>query len=600
MGTNVVFSELTRIFDGLVHPSAAGDHFAFMRHRSFLAGHFAASLVVLAILPLGLAVAGPVSPIQAALLAWLILPLAIAFYLSRTGRLEVAHILSAAVLTGLIVWLAAMTGGMTSLTLVWLVVVPFEAALSGSRRVAGAAVGVALMGLAGLAVAAHFGLVSDFGEAAARTWLGAIVIPSAIIYAGGLAIRMEGIARDIAGVARQGEERYRLLADHATDMITRHAANGDVEFSSPAARSLTGAPASEILGGGLLCRVHIADRPTFLKALSDAFNSGKPATAEFRLRRTHADDPREDSFIDVEMGCRPAMDERGATRAVVAVTRDITGRKAQELELRQTRETAERANLAKSNFLAHMSHELRTPLNAIIGFSEILGNEFFAAAGNERQREYARLIHESGEHLLEVVNGILDMSKIESGMFDLKVEPVALLPLVERCREMMAHQAIERGVAVTTVLPPGLPEIAADRRACRQMLINLISNAIKFSDRGGRVTVGARFDANTAAIFVRDDGIGISEADLPRIGTPFVQVDSTYGRRFEGTGLGISMVKGLAALHGGRLEIESRLGAGTTATIYLPLSGPTMREHDGRTRPSADQPVEGTGERRSA
>jgi cell cycle sensor histidine kinase DivJ len=493
-----------------------------------------------------------------------------------------------------------MTGGMKSLILVWLVVVPFEAALSGLRRVAAAAAGIALAGLVALAVAGRLGWTGDLGSFGAQPWFEEIIVPAAIVYAGSLAIRMEGIAREIAGVAREGEERYRLLADHATDMITRHAANGDVEFSSPAARSLTGLPAGELLGPGLLGRVHIADRPTYLKALSDAFNSGRPSTAEFRLRRTTADDSRGDHFLDVEMGCRPAFNDSGTTRAVVAVTREISRRKAQEAELRQTRETAERANLAKSNFLAHMSHELRTPLNAIIGFSDILGKDFFAVPGSDRQREYARLIQESGEHLLELVNGILDMSKIESGMFDLKVEPVSLVPLVERCREMMAHQAGERGVAITMALPPGLPEVVADRGACRQMLINLMSNAIKFSERGGRVTVGARFDARTAAIFVRDDGIGISEADLPRIGTPFVQVDSTYGKRFEGTGLGLSMVKGLAALHGGRMEIESRLGAGTTATIYLPLKGPRVSGEEGHGLSPADRLTEGTEERKSA
>jgi cell cycle sensor histidine kinase DivJ len=300
------------------------------------------------------------------------------------------------------------------------------------------------------------------------------------------------------------------------------------------------------------------------------------------------------------MGCRPAVDESGSTRAVVAVTRDISRRKAQEAELRHTREVAERANLAKSKFLAHMSHELRTPLNAIIGFSEILGKEAGPVPDNERRREYARLIHESGEHLLEVVNGILDMSKIESGMFELRLEPLSLAPLVERCREMMAHQAGERGVTITTALPAVLPEIVADRSACRQMLINLISNAIKFSARGGQVTISARCDGRSAAIFVRDDGIGISASDLPRIGTPFVQVDSTYGKRFEGTGLGLSTVKGLASLHGGHMEIESTLGAGTTATIYLPLKGPTMHAHEGRDRLPVSGVIDGTEDRKSA
>jgi cell cycle sensor histidine kinase DivJ len=589
---------LGKFLDGFVHQAAAGDELRALRHRSFIAAHFGAALVALAILPLSLAAVGPISLAQVAIFAWLVLPLAVAFYLSRTGRLETAHFLSAAVLTGLVVWLAALTGGHHSLVLVFLAVVPFEAALSGSRRVTAASAIVATLGFAGLLAAEWGGLLVNRGGD--QSWLSAVAVPAAIIYAAGVAVRLESIARDFARQARRGEERYRLLADHATDMITRHGASGAVEFASPAARSLTGLLGDELLGEGLFGCVHIADRPAYRKALSDAFNSGKPATVEFRLRCRHIDEPDKESFIDVEMGCRPAVDELGVTRAVVAVTRDISHRKARDAELQRMRETAERANLAKSHFLAHMSHELRTPLNAIIGFSQILEQEPVAPVDLTRQREYARLIHESGDHLLEVVNGILDMSKIESGMFDLTIEHFAIAPLVESCREMMMHQAECEGVVLSTAIPAGLPDLVADRRACRQMLINLMSNAIKFSDHRGTVAVGARCDGESLSIFVRDDGIGISEADLTRIGTPFVQVDSTYQRRFAGTGLGLSMVKGLAALHGGRLVIESRLGAGTTATIILPLRGPFESGRRDTAKPAADSFAGEIKERKSA
>jgi cell cycle sensor histidine kinase DivJ len=218
-----------------------------------------------------------------------------------------------------------------------------------------------------------------------------------------------------------------------------------------------------------------------------------------------------------------------------------------------------------------MSHELRTPLNAIIGFSEILEKQVIPNLDVARQREYANLIRASGQHLLDVVNGILDMSKIESGTFEVQVETVDIAPVVRACCQMMQTQAEERGIALGCTDLTGLPEIAADRRALKQMLLNLLSNAIKFSSRGGSVTVSASAAGDFMGIAVADTGIGISAEDLPRLGTPFVQADQSYERRYEGTGLGLSMVKGLAALHGGSLKIDSRLGVGTTATVTLPI-----------------------------
>jgi cell cycle sensor histidine kinase DivJ len=314
--------------------------------------------------------------------------------------------------------------------------------------------------------------------------------------------------------------------------------------------------------------------------LSEALKGAKPATAEFRLRRvTGSDDRGGEHYVWVEMHCRP-LNGAGGPQAVVAVTHDISARRAQETELRIAREAAERADRAKSRFLAHMSHELRTPLNAIIGFSEILETQVIPNLDVARQREYANLIHASGQHLLDVVNGILDMSKIESGTFEIQLETVDIAPIVRSCCQMMRTQAEERGITLGCSDLLGLPEIAADRRAIKQMLLNLLSNAIKFTGRGGSVKVAVSAGKGLARIAVADTGIGISADDLPKLGTPFVQADQSYERRYEGTGLGLSMVKGLAALHGGGLEIESRLGEGTTATLTLPIrvAGPVGAE----------------------
>jgi cell cycle sensor histidine kinase DivJ len=251
--------------------------------------------------------------------------------------------------------------------------------------------------------------------------------------------------------------------------------------------------------------------------------------------------------------------------------RDVTERKTQEQALEGARLDAEQANVAKSRFLATMSHELRTPLNAIIGFSEMLMNETEMRLDAARRREYAGLINESGNHLLSVVNGILDMTKLDTGDFEIRPEPFRPAGVIGGCRDLLALKARECGIELVLDAPSELPEIVADKRALKQIMINLLSNAIKFTDRGGRVTITATIEGAALAIAVEDNGIGIGEEDLPRIGKPFYQARGSYDRRHDGTGLGLSIVKGLVALHGGEVVIRSRIGEGTRITVRLPL-----------------------------
>jgi cell cycle sensor histidine kinase DivJ len=283
------------------------------------------------------------------------------------------------------------------------------------------------------------------------------------------------------------------------------------------------------------------------------------------------------------MRCRPLQTSRGGAfpPGVLAGTRDISLRKAQEDELTRARDEAESASRAKTQFLANMSHELRTPLNAVIGFSEILNRELFGALGEQRYRDYARMIHESGEHLLHVVNDILDMSKIEAGKLKLVKEPFDVGSLIASCTEVMRHAAEAKHLSLITEVAPGMPELIADKRACKQMLLNVISNAIKFTDAGGSVRVAAREENGMVELIVADTGIGIAEQDLPKLGNPFVQADNAYNRSHDGAGLGLSVVKGLARLHGGRLEIASKLGHGTTTTILLPPGRPKSESGGG-------------------
>jgi cell cycle sensor histidine kinase DivJ len=320
--------------------------------------------------------------------------------------------------------------------------------------------------------------------------------------------------------------------------------------------------------------VHVADRPAYLTALADAAALGEDRSVEFRIRRDRNAEAPGGYFSWIEMRCRPLDPASEAAnsgeREVVAVLRDVTERKVQERALEIARNESKRINNAKSQFLATTSHELRTPLNAIIGFSDMLinvGMNFDPA----RKVEYAKVINESGRHLLSVVNGILDMSKMESGNFQITLEPFAPALAIRSCCDLLMLKAQEAGVELKQRLAVDLPEIVADRRAVNQILINLISNAIKFTLPGGRVSVSAMCDGPKLAVAVEDTGVGIGEADLPHLGEAFFQVRASYDRRHDGTGLGLSIVKGLVRLHGGDMDIRSRLGVGTRVTVRLPI-----------------------------
>ena len=579
--------ELGAYLGSLVHRSVRDDVVGTARHQSFIAAHLLAGFLALCVLPFYLWLAGAPTLLDAVAFLWFLSPITIAVFLSRTGRLAVAHLISAANFVGLITFSAWLTGGITSFLLPWLVAVPLEAALSSDRRVVAWTSGLASLGLFTLAAAGAAGLVPQVPTLVlSPTLLGLFGVMSAVLYAAGLAIAVQLVHQRSEEAIRLGEARYRQLADNATDMITRHDERGRVLFASQASQQLLGEPPTKLTGEGLFERVHIADRPAYLTALSRCAAIGEPNTVEFRVR--HLGPSGQERYVWVEMRCRPLHPLRGndLPQGVLAGTRDISERKAQEGELLRARDEAESASRAKTQFLANMSHELRTPLNAVIGFSEILNRELFGTLGEQRYRDYARMIHESGEHLLHVVNDILDMSKIEAGKFKLVKEPLDIASLVQSCAEVMRHAAEERRLTLLAEVPPGLPELVADRRACKQMLLNVIANAVKFTDAGGWVRVSARAEGDMIALVVADNGIGIAEQDLPKLGNPFVQTDSAYNRSHDGAGLGLSVVKGLVRLHGGRLEIASKLGEGTTATVTLPLSCPQSESGQAADRPN--------------
>lgn len=569
------FTPVWSYVDALVHPAAKQDALTAARHRAFIAPRLVGSFAALASFPLYIAFRGVPSVLELGVFGWLVAPILISYFLSRTGRYESAHILSSFSLTGLVTAVAVCNGGIGSFAAIWLVVVPLEAALSASRRV------VALASIFALVAAGLLLVLSavDFLPPAANVAnehgaLAALGIVSAALYATGLALGAEQLARTSFWLLYAEEDRYRLLARNMTDVITRHGRNGAVLFVSPAAESLFGVGVNELSGHGMFDRVHVADRPAFLTALADAAVLGEARSVEFRIRRDGDSEHQAGRFLWVEMRCRP-LDQAGdkakhGDREVVAVLRDVSERKVTEQAIEIARSEQERANVSKSRFLATMSHELRTPLNAIIGFSEMLTNDELLLQP-ARRLEYAKLINESGHHLLSVVNGILDMSKMETGNFEITPEPFAPAHATVSCCDLLALKAREAGVEIKTRVSPELPEIVGDRRAFNQILINLISNAIKFTPRGGCITVSAQCDGAKLAVAVEDTGVGIDEADLPRLGEAFFQARASYDRRHDGSGLGLSIVKGLVRLHGGDIDIRSRLGEGTRVTVRLPL-----------------------------
>jgi two-component system, cell cycle sensor histidine kinase DivJ len=553
--------------DALVHPTAQADALTAAHHRAFIAPRLIGSLLALASLPVYLAFRGAPSLLEIAVFGWLLAPIGLVYFLSRTARYETAHVLSALLLTGLVSAIAWRTGNISSFAAIWLVVVPLEAALSASRRVVAVAVAFALCA-AGLLVflsnANLLGLPSLAADSAPA--LIALGIVSAALYGTALALGTQALARTGFSLLSREEERYRLLARTMTDVITRHGKNGAVLTVSPVAEALFGVRAGELLGHGLFDRVHVADRPAYLTALADAASLGEQRLLEFRIRR----DGDAVQFVWVEMRCQPLEQSDADEREIVAVLRDISERKTHDRAMEIARAEKEPRNAAKSRFLATMSHELRTPLSAIIGFSQILGDDSIMLDA-ARRKEYARLINDSGQHLLSVVNGMLDVSKMDTGHLEIAPEPLAPGPAIMSCCDLLALKAREAGVEIKTRVAPGLPELTADRRAVNQILINLVSNAIKFTPRDGRITVGAYCDGAKLIVTVEDTGVGIGEDDLWRVGEAFFRARASYDRRHDGTGLGLSIVKGLVHLHDGELDIASRLGNGTRVTVKLPL-----------------------------
>lgn len=277
----------------------------------------------------------------------------------------------------------------------------------------------------------------------------------------------------------------------------------------------------------------------------------------------------EQRYLRCEGRC--GLDHQGEAIALYGIMQDMTERILYEHDLRSAKESAEQAYAAKSQFLANMSHELRTPLNAIIGFSEMIESQIFGPLGHEKYLEYGTNIKQSGAHLLDLIGDILDMSKIEAGKYDLDLEEVMVAPLIKTAREMIETRAAEKNITL------GMSEafneelhIVADRRACLQIMLNILSNAVKFTGENGQIDIQCREKADYIRIKISDNGIGIPANKIDHITKPFEQVSPHYTRDHEGSGLGLAITKELIELHGGTLMIESQVNVGTDVIVILP------------------------------
>jgi two-component system cell cycle sensor histidine kinase PleC len=263
-------------------------------------------------------------------------------------------------------------------------------------------------------------------------------------------------------------------------------------------------------------------------------------------------------------------EQRLSDGGLLLVILDISKEKAREEALTQAKATAEEANRAKTDFLSTMSHELRTPLNAIIGFTDMMLTGVFGPIGSAKYLEYTKDVHRSGRLLLDMINEILDLSKIEAGRYELYPEDLNVAPIVKDCVSVLSVTAQQRDVELISTVS-GLPSVKVDDRAIRHILLNLLSNAVKFTSAGGRVRVSATVAPDgMIAIAVADTGVGIAATDLDRIFEPFRQAEALVSRAQEGTGLGLPITKRLVELSGGRISLESRVGLGTTVTVWLP------------------------------
>ena len=414
------------------------------------------------------------------------------------------------------------------------------------------------------------------GVLAALVWVGSIAcavsgpgMPLLSLFVAGLGLALIAElrrCRRIERTALASERHYRFLAEHSFDMIVRFDPRTQRRtYISPACRRMYGYEPEEALAISAEEIIHPDDLAGVRQALARLEEEPDQPPILYRGRR------KDGTYIWVRASLSLVKSPDTGATEIVAVVRNADERVRREADLLRAKEEADAANRSKSHFLATISHELRTPLNAIIGFADLMRHEVMGPIGNDRYRGYVADIHLSGEHLLQLINDILDLSKAEAGKLELREEIFDLAEVIGSVVRVNRPCVDQLGLTVEADLPATLPLLRADELRTRQVLFNLIGNAVKFTPPGGRIDIRVRahpFDG--LRITVSDSGTGIAPEDLTRVVEPFVQAGGAINRQRSGTGLGLPAVKAIIELHGGVFELNSTVGSGTDAAVVFP------------------------------
>ncbi|MCR4265333.1 HAMP domain-containing sensor histidine kinase [Nitratireductor sp. ZSWI3] len=498
-----------------------------------------------------------------------------------TGRRMVAEALGLVLAGTAIALLISVAGGAASpLTVLVgaLAIETFFVARSRRAVLAGTLAAAAAL-VAGGVLAAGSSISAIASAPSAAQWI------APLLYGITLAVRVSRLwLREEASAPERSDD---FIEEHMDALVLHLTRSGDVISASPQAARLLNVRSDILLGTGFFERLHVADRVTYLCALSAPSTEAHQRRVSVRLRM-----PLEDGGARAPGYRRFGIEFLAGRMAdtVIAIVRDENDKAELEAQIVTARETARAARLESERLMAAVSHELRTPLNAILGFSDTLLTEIFGRFSDERQRDYVRLIHQAGGHLLSVVNATLEVSKVESGTYVLHPEAFSFAEAVEASLALTAAQAEERSIAIKAKIGDDVGVVFCDRRVVQQVLINLLSNAVKFTPSGGKIVIAAERAGDRIDFSVSDTGVGIAAEDLQRIGQPFMQIRNEATRHVEGTGLGLALVKGLVGLQGGGLTIDSAPGEGTRVSVSLPVTGSVKKGETSRaTVPAIDE-----------